>query len=42
MATSALVSIGEYLTSVYRPDCDYVDGEVQERNPGEYDHGNYR
>jgi Uma2 family endonuclease len=24
---------------VYRPDCDYVDGEVQERNLGELDHG---
>ena len=22
----------------YRPDCDYVDGEVQERNVGEFDH----
>lgn len=28
----------EYLRTSYRPDCDYVDGEVQERNLGERDH----
>jgi len=38
-ATTALISIEEYLTTMYRPDCDYVDGEVQERNLGEWDHG---
>ena len=32
------VSIEEYLTSSYRPDCEYVDGEVQGRNLGEKDH----
>jgi Uma2 family endonuclease len=39
MATSALISVSEYLSTSYRPDCDYVDGEIQERNLGEYDHG---
>jgi Uma2 family endonuclease len=39
MATSTLISVSEYLSTSYRPDCDYVDGEVQERNLGEYDHG---
>jgi Uma2 family endonuclease len=39
MATSTLISVAEYLSTSYRPDCDYVDGEVQERNLGEYDHG---
>jgi Uma2 family endonuclease len=39
MATSTLISLAEYLSTSYRPDCDYVDGEVQERNLGEYDHG---
>ena len=39
METRTLVSVEEYLTTVYRPDCDYVDGEVQERNIGELDHG---
>jgi Uma2 family endonuclease len=38
MATTA-VTIEEYLSTSYRPDCDYVDGEVQERNSGTYDHG---
>lgn len=38
MATSTLIPIAEYLKSSYRPDCDYVDGEVQERHLGEQDH----
>jgi Uma2 family endonuclease len=33
-----LVSVEEYLRTSYRPDCDYVDGEVVERNVGEHDH----
>ena len=32
------IPIGEYLGSVYRPDVDYVDGELEERNVGEFDH----
>ena len=31
-------SLAEYLRTSYHPDCDYVDGEVQERNLGEFDH----
>ncbi len=31
-------SLGDYLRTSYHPDCDYVDGEVQERNWGEFDH----
>jgi Uma2 family endonuclease len=38
MKTAALVPVEEYLRSVYRPDRDYVDGEVLERNLGERDH----
>jgi Uma2 family endonuclease len=38
MATRALIPVEVYLTSVYRPDCDYVDGEVLERNFGDRDH----
>ena len=38
MATRALIPVEVYLTTVYRPDCDYVDGEVLERNLGERDH----
>jgi Uma2 family endonuclease len=33
------VTVEEYLKTVYRPDCDYVDGRIEERNVGEYDHG---
>ncbi len=38
MATSAAVSVETYLHTSYRPDCDYVDGEIRERNVGEWDH----
>ena len=38
MATRTLVPVEEYLHSDYSPDREYVDGEVQERNLGEYDH----
>ena len=38
MAAGSLVSIHEYLSTSYRPDCDYVEGVVLERNLGEYDH----
>jgi Uma2 family endonuclease len=38
MATSTAVSIEEYLSTVYEPDMDYVDGELEDRNVGEYDH----
>jgi Uma2 family endonuclease len=33
------VTVEEYLRTVYRPDCEYVDGRVEERNLGEHDHG---
>jgi Uma2 family endonuclease len=38
MSVSELVTVREYLSTSYRPDCDYVDGVVVERNLGEYDH----
>jgi hypothetical protein len=38
MAGTTLISVSEYLKSSYRPDCDYVDGRVEERNVGEHDH----
>lgn len=28
----------QYLSTSYRPDCDYVDGEIPERNAGELPH----
>ena len=41
MATT-LVSLGEYLKSVYEPDADYVDGSIEERPMGEFDHADWR
>ncbi len=38
MAARTSISVEEYLATSYRPDCDYVDGEVVERNLGEWDH----
>ena len=38
VSTKALVSIDEYLHTDYSPDVDYVDGELVERNVGEFDH----
>ena len=38
MAASTQISVEEYLHTVYRPDRDYVDGVVEERNLGERDH----
>ncbi|HEV1287171.1 MAG TPA: Uma2 family endonuclease [Bryobacteraceae bacterium] len=35
---AAAISVTEYLNTCYRPDCDYVDGQVLERNLGEYEH----
>jgi len=39
MATAALIPVSEYLQTTYRPDRDYVDGELKERNVGEQPHG---
>jgi Uma2 family endonuclease len=38
MTTATCVSVEEYLHTSYRPDREYVDGEVLERNMGEPDH----
>lgn len=42
MLTAVRVSVEEYLSTTYRPDCDYVDGEVLERNVGETDHARFQ
>jgi len=39
MAAGTLVSVEHYLGVSYEPDCDYVEGTLEERNVGEYDHG---
>ena len=38
MSTAALVGLQDYLTTTYRPDCDYVDGVLEDRNVGQKDH----
>ena len=38
MATVEMVSVEEYLATSYRPDCDFIDGVVEERNLGQKDH----
>ena len=38
MATSALASVNEYLSTSYDPDCEYIEGIILERNVGERDH----
>jgi Uma2 family endonuclease len=38
MKAATLVPVEEYLRTTYHPDCDYVDGELLERNVGERDH----
>jgi len=38
MASTPLVPLSDYLSTTYRPDCDYVEGRLQERNVGEIDH----
>ena len=38
MSTATVVPLSEYLAASYRPDCEYLDGELLERNVGEWDH----
>jgi Uma2 family endonuclease len=38
MATATVTALEEYLTTVYRPDREYIDGVIVERNLGERDH----
>src|SRR5262245_370770 len=35
---TSLVSVEEYLRTSFDPDADYIDGILEERNFGEYDH----
>jgi hypothetical protein len=38
MSPRTLISVDDYLASTYEPDCDFVDGHIEERNVGEWDH----
>ncbi len=40
--TPSLISIDEYLHTRYRPDADYIDGEIEERHLGEFDHNTFQ
>lgn len=45
MATAATrphVPVEVYLRSCYEPDAEYVDGEIEERPTGEYDHASWQ
>ena len=42
MAIATQMTVEEYLRTSYPPDCEYVDGEVLDRNVGENDHGWFR
>jgi Uma2 family endonuclease len=39
MGVGTLISLEEYLNTTYRPDCDFVEGQVLERNAGKPGHG---
>lgn len=39
MASALFVPLSEYLGTSYRPDCEYLEGELLQRNVGEWDHG---
>jgi Uma2 family endonuclease len=36
--SGTLISLDEYLATAYEPDCDYIDGSLEERNVGEWAH----
>src|SRR5260370_21753384 len=38
MVPTTLVSVEEYLSTDYSPDCDYVDGVLEDRNVGQKKH----
>jgi Uma2 family endonuclease len=42
VSTATVVPLSEYLETSYRPDCDYLEGELLERNVGEWDHARLR
>ena len=39
MGIGTLISVEEYLHTSYHPDCDFIEGEVLERNVGKRRHG---
>ena len=39
VAQPVMVSVEDYLKTAYEPDCELVNGYVEERNLGEFEHG---
>jgi Uma2 family endonuclease len=42
LATTAYIPVEVYLRSSYEPDAEYVDGEIEERPMGEFDHASWQ
>jgi Uma2 family endonuclease len=38
MATETRVAVDEYLSTIYEPDAEFLDGTIEERNVGEWEH----
>jgi Uma2 family endonuclease len=38
MASATQIAVSEYLRTVYRPDREYIDGDIRERNVGKWEH----
>jgi hypothetical protein len=38
MASATQIPVSEYLKASYRPDREYTDGEIRERNVGKWEH----
>ena len=38
MASATILSLAEYLHTSYRPDCEYINGELRERHVGKWEH----
>jgi Uma2 family endonuclease len=42
MATATQVPVEVYLTTMFEPDAEYVDGHIEERPMGQYDHASWQ
>jgi len=42
MATATQVPVEVYLTTAFEPDADFVDGSIEERPIGQYDHASWQ
>ena len=41
-ATATLIPVEQYLRSDYEPDAEYVDGQIEQKPRGEYDHSTWQ